>query len=79
MAKAVWIAGMLVGASTAVSTVMPHEDAQAGWSSDCIQTVMADVSTCVSGPAASLSPATMNIGGMPFSLDLPTAPTPDAI
>ncbi len=79
MAKTLWIAGMLVGAGTAVSTVMPHHDAQMAGSRECVEAVLTDGSTCVSGIAATPSPVTMNLNALPVSVDMPTAPTPDAI
>lgn len=76
MAKAIWMAGMLVGAGTAVSTVMPHDVAVRSVH-ECVATVMADIAACVSEPV--IAPANMQIDKVPFSPDLPTATTPDAI
>ena len=79
MAKTLWIAGMLVGAGTAVATVMPHQDAQMAGSRECIEIATADRATCVSGSTSVVSPLTMNLNALPVSADMPTAPTPDAI
>ena len=79
MAKAVWIAGMLVGAGTAVATALPPTDVPSHEARACIESATADTSACVSGSGTTFSRATTNVQKMQVSPDLPIAPMHDAI
>ncbi len=45
MAKAMWMAGLLIGTSTAVTTVIPR-DLREGHAQECLMSVIGDVMNC---------------------------------